>query len=99
MFDFDIITDATQAAFGETVILRRPGLPDLPVSAIYDSRHFDVETGEMGGSDLITTVTISKRDAQVRQGDIIEARGVIYRVTDPQEVGDGNLTLPLERVP
>lgn len=99
MIDFDILNASVRDVFGETVTIRREGVPDVEVQAIYDSRYYATEGGEVNGSDLLTSVTIRSEDAGVvNADDIVIARGVTYRVWEPRPDGQGMTTLPLERV-
>jgi len=96
--DFGPLNNAVIGTFGEPA-----GLPvtidGLPVTAIYDSRHFADETGEVGTSDLITTVTVkSGQLPPLTKNTVVVARGVSYRVWEPRPDGQGMTTLTLERL-
>ena len=96
--DFSALNNAVIDTFGET-----EGLPvtidGVPVTAIYDSRHFADETGEVGRADLITTVTVkSGQLPPLTKDSVVVARGVSYRVWEPRPDGQGMTTLVLERL-
>lgn len=73
---------------------------DRTSSAIYDSRHFVVETGGEGAvSDVFTSVSvIEDADFPIAHGEKLTIREIKYRVTDLRPDGQGYVHLDLERV-
>lgn len=95
--DFSALNNAVIGAFGETEAVPVT-IDGVPISAIYDSRHFADEEGEAGASDLITTISVRTADLPLITDDtIIVARGVSYRRWEARPDGQGMTTIQLER--
>ncbi len=96
---FSDLNTAVIDAFGETVAIRRDGQPDLTVQAVFDSRHYQVDTTDNGApvSSLITILSVADADTgPIRRGDRILARSASYRVKDVRPDGQGMTALDLE---
>lgn len=95
--DFTLLNNAVLDTFRE--ISGTVTVDGVPVEAIYDSRHFADETGEVGASELLTSITVRSGDLPTLTNDtVIVARGVSYRVWEPRPDGQGMTVLALERV-
>lgn len=90
MFDFSALNAAVVGTFGETI-----QIDGIPVPAIYDSRHYADETGEAGGSDLITTVSVYSTDYPA-DAAVLVARGKTYLSWEARPDGQGMTVIVLE---
>ena len=97
MFDFGPMDSALLGIFGETVTVRSQGLHgDREITAVYDSRNYEVLEGEASGTDVITTIRIRTEDAPcIRADDVIIARQTHYSVLDIRADPEGMTTLLL----
>lgn len=93
--DFSTLNAAVLDTFAETVTIN-----GAPVSAVFDSRHYAVEDGEAGASDLITTIFVRSADISTALTDstTIIARGVAYRRFEARPDGEGMTAITLERI-
>lgn len=93
--DFSALNASVLDVFGETVSIEGVSVP-----AIFDSRHFAIEDGEAGASDLITTISVRTSDIPVALTDAtaIIVRGVVYRRFETRPDGEGMTAITLERV-
>lgn len=67
------------------------------VQAIYDSRHYTVDEGEVGGSDLITSITVADAHAAavVVEDTEITVGSKVYVASDKRPLGEGMTTIEL----
>lgn len=98
---FDLVNTAVTRAFDDDapITLTRNGV-ETAIEGIFDSRYYEVETGEglVGGSTLTTTVSVDlAATGPIARGDGITARGTAYRVKDLRPDGQGMTVLELER--
>lgn len=93
--DFSALNAAVLDTFAEQVTI-----DGVAVSAVFDSRHYAIEDGEAGASDLITTISVRTADIPVVLSDdtTIIARGVVYRRFETRPDGEGMTAITLERV-
>lgn len=93
--DFSSLNRAVLDTFAEPVLI-----DGLAVSAIFDSRHFALEDGEAGASDLITTISVKTAAIPVALTDDtqIVVRGITYRRFETRPDGQGMTTIQLERL-
>ena len=97
MVDFSLLNDACLGIFGEhDQVVTVAG---IEVEAIYDSRHYAIEEGEIGGSSLETTIAVRTAiaDGIVIDSTLIVARGVSYRAKDKRPDSEGWVVIALER--
>ena len=94
--DFSQLNTAVFDTFGEAVTIA-----GVPVAAIFDSRHFAIEDGEAGASDLVTTISVRTEQIPVELTDdtVIIARGVAYRRWETRPDGEGMTAITLEKIP
>lgn len=98
--DFSALNSAVLDTFGDEPGVLGVTIDGVPVRAIYDSRHFATEDGEVGTSDLITTISVRTSDLPLITDDtVIVARGVEYRRYEARPDGQGMTTIQLERRP
>lgn len=96
--DFSLVNNAVLDVFGERDGVLGVTIDGAPLRAIYDSRHFAVEDGEAGSSDLITTISVRTSDIPLVNDDtVIVARGIEYRCWEQRPDGQGMTVLQLER--
>lgn len=96
--DFSLLNDVVLDVFGEPDGVLGVTIDGVQVRAIYDSRHFSDEDGEVGASDLITTLSVRTSDLPIISEDtVIVARGIEYRCWEPRPDGQGMTVLQLER--
>ena len=96
--DFSALNSAVLDTFGDPDTLPVT-IGGVPVRAIYDSRHFANEDGEVGSSDLITTITVPTAGLPAITDDtIIVVRGELYRRWELRPDGQGLTTIQLEKV-
>lgn len=102
-FPFAALNASVMSVMGEAVTLRRQGLADLPLRAVFDSRHYEVagEDGMAAGTTRVTTVSVREADVTpgraARQGDGVAARGTEYRIRDVRPDGQGMAVWELEK--
>jgi hypothetical protein len=97
--DFTALNSAVLDVFGDDPLMQPVIIGGVPVQAIYDSRHFAVEDGEAGTSDLITTITVPEAGLpEISDSTIIVVRGTQYRRWEARPDGQGLVTIQLERV-
>ncbi|MGF7160130.1 hypothetical protein FHS85_001753 [Rhodoligotrophos appendicifer] len=99
MFDFGIVNQIVTETFGEAVTIRSQGLhEDRVIKAIFDSRHYVIVDGEAGGSDLMTSITITSEDASgITADDVVVARQTLYSILDIRPLGEGMSMILLGR--
>ena len=95
---FSLLNDVVLDVFGEPDGVLGVTIDGAEVRAIYDSRHYASEDGEVGTSDLITTISVRTSDLPLVNDDtVIVARGKDYRCYEQRPDGQGMTVLQLER--
>jgi hypothetical protein len=98
MIDFGPMNNAVLRTFKEPETVTIGG---VSVDAIFDSRHYEMEMGEAGGSSLVTTIAISNADAAgIAIGETaIVVRGENYVAKDLRPDSEGITVVEMERAP
>lgn len=98
-FDFGPLNTTTIKTWAEDVVVDTPGAGTTTVEAIYDSRHYADELGEVPGSHLITSISLKTEDAaDIIVGETqITARSIVYLAKDKRPDGQGMVAIELER--
>lgn len=97
--DFAALNSAVLDVFGDDPETQPVTIGGAPVQAIYDSRHFANEDGEVGTSDLITTIAVRTAALPIITDDtIIVVRGTQYRRWEARPDGQGMTTIQLEKI-
>lgn len=97
--DFANLNRVVRKAFKDKdpVRLVTPSGSAIPIEAPYDSRHYEVASGEATVSALLTSVTVDlAQTGPVTTEHRIEARGILYRIADVRPDGQGMAVLALE---
>lgn len=99
MVDFGPMNDAVLGSFKERdQVVTVAG---TEVDAIYDSRHYAIDDGEVGGSTLLTSIAVKTAIADtITIGTTpIVARGIAYRAKNKRPDSEGWVVVELERAP
>lgn len=101
MIDLTVINDAILDTFTDRlpVTLIGPGEPPVEIEAIYDSRYYTMEMGEMGGATLITSIVVKTAVADtIEIGETaIFARAIEYRAKTKRPESEGMVAVELEK--
>lgn len=93
--DFSALNRTALKVFGDRLPVTIDG---VAIEAVYDSRHYAIDNGEAGASDLITSIAVLTSVLPPIDDDtVIVARGISYRVFERRPDGEGMTTLILER--